>query len=334
MIFVTGGTGFLGRHLIATLCRAGCEIRVLTRDPSRHPWLRRYPRLEVIQGDLLDRDLLIRASEGCRYVIHAGGLFRFWGDERQFMETNATGTENMLAAVTGSDIERFVHISSVAVIGQPAPNRIIDESHPPQPSDPYQRSKLQGEKIALRYHEQHNVPVVILRPGAFYGPLGEYAFNRLFFKDPMRGIIMQVDGGHYITFPAYIGDVARGILNSLEHARPGDIYHLCGDWLTHKEAFDIVCQEAGLRWPRPPIPGWLGINTALFMEFVARFTRQEPFWPINMRSYVYNNWRVSSEKARRELGFEPISFREGARRTIAWYRSGKPDDLPELECRQ
>jgi nucleoside-diphosphate-sugar epimerase len=61
-------------------------------------------------------------------------------------------------------------------------------------------------------------------------------------------------------------------------------------------------------------------------------TRTEPFWPMNLRSYVYNNWRVSSDKARRELGFQPTSFREGARRTIAWYRAGMPDDIDETRC--
>jgi nucleoside-diphosphate-sugar epimerase len=148
----------------------------------------------------------------------------------------------------------------------------------------------------------------------------------------MRGIIMQIDRGRYIIFPAYIGDVAQGVILALDRGRDGEIYNICGDWISHRDAFSIVIEEARLRWPRLPIPGWLGINTARVMTALAPLVRREPFWPINLRSYVYNYWRVSNQKARQELGFMPTDFREGARRTIAWYRSGKPDHIPELDC--
>ncbi|MFW5709071.1 MAG: NAD-dependent epimerase/dehydratase family protein [Chloroflexota bacterium] len=332
MIFVTGGTGFLGRHLIPGLCRAGHSVRVLTREPQMHTWLNRYTNVEVVKGDLVDLEALMAAVEGCRYVIHAGGMFRFWGDEAAFMATNALGTANILKAAVKHDIERFIHVSSVAVIGEPDPQHVIGETYLPKPVDAYQRSKLEGEALVCDAHERHGLPTIILRPGAFYGPLGNYGFNRLFFRDPMRGIIMQVNGGRYIIFPAYISDVVSGILLSLSRGEIGEIYNICGDWISHREAFDIICDEANLYWPRATIPGWLGIGTSRVLEFIARFTGREPFWPINLRSYVYNNWRVSNEKARRELGFEPIAFRDGARRTIDWYRAGRPEEIPEIVC--
>jgi nucleoside-diphosphate-sugar epimerase len=254
------------------------------------------------------------------------------GDENVFYDTNTRGTKHVLDAALKAQVERVIHISTAAVIGEPDSDKIVDETHQPRPADTYQRSKLQAEQLALRYYSDHHLPVVILRPGAYYGPMGEYAFNRLFFKDPMRGIIMQVSGGRYIIFPAYIADVAQGVVRALERGRTGEIYNICGDWITHREAFDTVCAEAKLSWPRLPIPGWLGIATARVLEVISALTHREPFWPINLRSYVYNNWRVSSEKARHELGFEPTDFRQGARTTIAWYRAGKPDDLPELYC--
>jgi nucleoside-diphosphate-sugar epimerase len=330
MIFVTGGTGFLGRHLIATLCRAGHPLKVLTRYPEKNRWLQDYPSVEVIPGDLREKAKLIQAMDGCQHVVHAGGVFRFWGNAQHFIENNTVGTQNMLDAAAQVGVERFIDISTVAVVGQPDPTNIIDETYPPQPVEPYQRSKYAAEKLALRYYHERNVPVVILRPGAYYGPLGEYGFNRLFFRDPMRGIIMQLSGGKHIIFPAYIIDVAQGILQALEKARVGEIYNITGDWISHKEVFDIVCEEADLRFPRTRIPGWMGITASRLLELLAVVTRREPFWPINMRSYVYNDWRVSNEKARCDLGFAPTSFRDGARRTIAWYRAGKPQDIPEI----
>ncbi len=332
MIFLTGGTGFLGRHLVPLLCRAGFQTKILTRHPEQNPWLQRYPQVEVIHGDLQDAEILMKAVEGCQYVIHAGGMFRFWGNEENFRVTNAQGTENVLEAALKAKVERLVHISTVAVVGHPDPSGIVDETHPAHPADAYQRSKWQAEQIAMRYCSEQGLPVIVLRPGAYYGPLGQYAFNRLFFKDPMRGIIMQVDGGRHIIFPAYIDDVAQGVMLALDKGRVGEVYNICGDWIQHRDAFDIVCQEANIHWPRLPIPGWLGIFTARVLEAFSAVTRTEPFWPMNLHSYVYNNWRVSTEKARRELGFRPIDFREGARRTIAWYKAGQPEDLPELDC--
>lgn len=333
MIFLTGGTGFLGRHLVPELCRSGISVRVLTRNPSANQWLSRYDNTEVVAGDLTDEKVIAKAIQGCDNVIHAGGIFRFWGDERAFANTNYQGTRNVLKAAMSSGVKRFIHISTVAVIGQPDPDRLVDETHPVHPADAYQRSKWLAEQTVMAHFSEFGLPVVVLRPGAYYGPMGSYAFNRLFFTDPMRGIVMQVDGGRHIIFPAYISDVVQGVMKAMGIGRVGEVYNICGDWISHREAFDIVCAEAGLRWPRLPIPGWLGINTARLLEVFAAITGSEPFWPLNLRSYVYNNWRVSTEKARRELGFVPTDFREGAKRTIAWYRAGQPEELPELECK-
>lgn len=307
-------------------------MRVLTRHPDDHTWLRRYPNVQAVRGDVLDADSVHQAARGCHYVIHAAGYFRFWGAEADFDRTNVGGTQNVMAAALEAGVTRVVHISTVAVIGNPRRDQPIDETHPACPADPYQRSKLRAETLALDFHRQRGLPVIVLRPGAFYGPMGHYAFNRLFFTDPMRGIIMQVDGGRYLIFPVYIGDVAQSAIQAFDRGRVGEVYNICGDPISHREAFDIVCEEARLRWPRLTIPGWLGVNTARVMEAISRVTRREPFWPMNLRSYVYNDWRVSSDKAKRELGFAPTSFREGARRTIAWYRAGQPDHLPELDC--
>ncbi len=332
MIFVTGGTGFLGRHLVASLCRVGYSIRVLTRQPQEHQWLKQYPNVTVIHGDLQESDVVKAGIDGCRYVIHAGGLFRFWGDEADFEATNVRGTETVLNHAVQAGVERIIHISTIALVGNPAPDAIIDEDYEPQPADPYQRSKRKGEQVALQKFREDKAPVIILRPGAFYGPLGGYAFNRLFFQDALRGLLVHLDGGNYITFPAYIMDVVQGILLALQKGRIGEIYNICGECPSHKEVFQIIREEANLWYPNIYIPGKLVIGFAGFLTALSKLTRQEPFYPLNSRSVILNNWRVSSEKAKRELGFEPTSFDFGARRTVQWYLNGKPDTIPEIEC--
>jgi dihydroflavonol-4-reductase len=331
MIFVTGGTGFLGRHMVPALHGAGYSLRVLTREPQ--PWLRAYPRVEVIQGDLTQVETYQRALQGCQYVVHAGGKFRMWGDTQSFLDNNVLGTALLLSAVRDMPLERFVYVSTIAVLGSPDPDHIVDESYPPHPMDPYQRSKLIAESMALRSQRDEGLPVIVLRPGAYYGPLGHYAFNRLFFKDPMRGLIMQVDAGRHIIFPVYIEDVAQSVILALHAGQVGEVYNICGDWLSHKRAFDIICDEAGIHWPRVPMPGWLDLPVAQVLEAVSNLIGFEPFWPLNMlRSYVHNNWRVSHDRAQQELGFEPTDFRIGARHTIKWYRAGAPVSWTRLRC--
>ena len=331
MIFVTGGTGFLGCHLVPALCKAGYPLRILTRTPQRHSWLKSYPRVDVVQGDIRTGEGL-EALDGCTHVVHAAGLFSMWQLAGDFEATNVLGTQHLLQAAVGYDIERFVHISTIAVIGTPQVGRIIDEQHPPRPSDKYQLTKLHAEYLVRDYGHSTDLETVILRPGAFYGPLGDYAFNRLFFRDPMRGLIVEPDGGHYLTFPAYIGDVARSVVKAITQGKDGAIYNICGASIAHKEVYDIVCEIAELSYPRVYLPNILGITGAALLTMLSRVTRSEPFYPLGLRSYVFNDWWVSTEKAQAELGFMPTDFRAGAARTIAWYRAGRPTWLPELRC--
>jgi len=332
MIFITGGTGFLGRHLLAALCRQGQRVRVLTRRPEQHGWLAKYPNVDVVAGDLRLEADLSAALQGCDAVIHAAALFSMWGAEHEFMATNVEGTRHLIEGAERAGVKRFVYVSTIAVVGEPSEGLLIDEDHPTRPVDAYQRSKLQAEQVIRQAHERGVLDAVIVRPGAFYGPMGDYAFNRLFFTDPMRGIIMQMDGGRYVIFPTYIGDVVQGLLKALAHGRSGETYNICGECLTHRQAFDLICREAGLRYPRLNIPKFIGLNFSRVLEAFSRLTQREPFYPYNLRSYVFNDWRVTTAKAERELGFVPTPFAEGVARTVAWYRAGRPDDWPDVRC--
>lgn len=318
-VFVTGGTGHLGHSLLPLLISSGYRVRALTRRPHSHPWLHDLG-VEVIAGDVENEALIYEAIQGCQHVVHAAGLFSFWGKQQQFERTNVLGSANVMTAALRSGIEKFIHISTVVVVGSPLPGRIVDETHPTAPVDPYQRSKLKGEQLALKHYREHGLPVVVLRPGAFYGPHSRYAFNRLFIEDPLKGIRIQVHGGKRITFPVYIGDVATGIRSALLKGNSGEVYNLCGETLTHREANRIVSEEANISKFRFNVPGWSMVALAHAWTALSEYTRVEPYYPLNMRSYVFNNWRVTSEKAARELDFKPISFREGVRCTLKWYR--------------
>ncbi|RMG92947.1 MAG: NAD-dependent epimerase/dehydratase family protein [Chloroflexi bacterium] len=319
MILITGATGFLGHNLVPMLLDAGYKVRALVRHSSDTGFLRELGVELVYANDICDAPVVTRACEGCRAVVHAAGLFRFWGHTNEFWQTNVGGTATILAAAEKAGVQRFVHISTIAVVGRTPRTRPIDETTPCFPQEPYQRTKFEGEQLALSYYRERGLPVIVLRPGAFYGPWGRYAFNRLFFEEPLRGWRIKVDNGRHITFPVFVPDVAQGIIRALDKGRPGEIYNICGHSLTHNEINAIVSDLAGIGHWRINIPRQLVLALARTWTAVSRFTGQEPFYPINMAPYVFQDWHVSITKAQQELGFEPTPFAIGARATLEWY---------------
>lgn len=317
-ILVTGATGFLGHTLCPYLVERGHRVRALVRASSAWGFL---PPLgvELAWGDVREAEAIRAATEGCWAVVHAAGKFRFWGPSEDFYAVNLDGTRNALEAARQAKVERFIYISTVAVVGAPRADVVIDEAYPPTPRDDYQRSKLAAEQLTLRYHQEHGLPALVLRPGAFYGPGGRYAFNRLFFEDPLKGLQLQVHGGRHINFPAYIGDVAQGVDLALARGQSGEMYNISGRSLSHKEANDTVDRLLGYHIPRLNAPAWAMLALARVWTWLSRHTGREPYYPINMAPYVFYDWEVSSEKARRELGFVPTPFEDGARETLAWY---------------
>ncbi|HSH02019.1 MAG TPA: NAD-dependent epimerase/dehydratase family protein [Anaerolineae bacterium] len=320
MILITGATGFLGHNMIPQLKEAGYSLRALVRPTSDVSFLQEQGVELAYADDISDIEAVTEACKGCDYVIHAAALFRFWGDLPTFWQTNVGGTAAALEAAARAGVKRFVLISTIAVVGKPLPERLVDEEHPCNPQDFYQRTKLEAEQLALAYHRDRGVPVVVIRPGAFYGPWGNYAFNRLFFEEPLRGWRIKVNQARHITFPVYIEDVAQGVILALTRGRLGEVYNICGQSLDHQTVNTLINDMAGISQWRLNVPTNAVVALAWVWTMLSRFTGREPFYPIDLAPYVFQDWRVSTAKAERELGFKPTSFVKGAQATIDWYR--------------
>jgi dihydroflavonol-4-reductase len=336
-VLVTGATGFLGHTLCPYLVERGYRLRALVRPSSDYEFLRPLG-VELAWGDVRDLQTVHQVIEGCQAIVHAAGKFRFWGPREDFFAVNLTGTRNVLEAALRQaqdgalrhslrsqdgaqqvGVERFIYVSTIAVIGVPHRGVVIDEEYLPAPHDDYQRSKLAAEQLVLRYHQEHGLPTLVLRLGAFYGPGSRYAFNRLFFEDPLKGLALRVHRGRRISFPVYIRDVVQGIDLALKRGRPGEVYNVSGRSLSHQQIDDVVSRLLGYDIHRLNVPGWAMIALARVWTRLSNYTGREPYYPINLAPYVFCDWEVSSEKARRELGFVPTPFEKGARATLAWY---------------
>jgi dihydroflavonol-4-reductase len=293
---------------------------MLVRSTSDVSWLP-DEHVQVLVGDVANGNDLRDGMVGCRYVVHAAAHFRFWGDEELFKLVNYEGTKNIVRTAKEIGVERFIYVSSIAVVGKPEPGEIIDEDAICRPQSPYQRTKYKTEQWVLEKARRGELPAVILRPGAFYGPGRRYGFNRLFLIEAMKGWRVKVQGGKRLIFPAYVPDVADAVVNTLTAGRIGEIYNICDRPYSHNQVNEIASRILGISVWRLNVPKAIMLALAWLMELVAKFSHREPFYPLNLRHYVFNDWNVSNQKAAAELGFSPTPIEEGLTETAAWLRT-------------
>lgn len=169
-------------------------------------------------------------------------------------------------------------------------------------------------------YQPARLSAVVLRPGAFFGPWGRYAFNRLFFEDPPRRLLIQVHWGRRLTFPVFVHDVARVIVAALKSGRPGEVCTFAGDSPTHRQVSAVVSRLAGFPAWRLKVQTGLMLALAGWLNWRAERTGRKPYYPLNLAWYVFHDWQVSSAKTWAEFGFVPTPFEEGARQTLDRYR--------------
>lgn len=178
-IFVTGGGGFIGSHLVDKLVRKGIDVRVFVRYNSRNDWgmidslpLKIKKAVDVYQGDLKDPWSVKKALEGCNVVFHLGALIAIpysYMNPIDFVQTNVLGTAYLLRACLDTGIERFIHTSTSEVYGT-AQYVPIDEAHPLTAQSPYSATKIAADKLVESFYRTYKLPTVTVRPFNTYGP--------------------------------------------------------------------------------------------------------------------------------------------------------------------
>ncbi len=166
---VTGGTGFIGSHLIDELLEQGYDVKVLRRDTSNTQFLEQK-KLNAIVGDLTDMQSLVRASQDVDVVFHVAALPQDWGPKKMFFQVNYHGTKNLLDACVANKVSRFVFMSSAAVYGFPRTEQIINEDYKKNPTAKYGESKLCAEELLREYGTKHSLMVTAVRSPLVTGP--------------------------------------------------------------------------------------------------------------------------------------------------------------------
>jgi dihydroflavonol-4-reductase len=316
-VLVTGGTGFLGSHLVeALLEEPGAEVFALVRDPARPRWLEGRSRVRFLVGDLRDIPAL---PDGLSAVFHAAASTKTLRSSAYYT-VNRDGTTNLLRALQGlSGRPRFVHLSSLAAAGPSTLERGVREDDPPRPLSHYGESKLQAEREVLKRRDRF--PVVILRPGAIYGPRDEDFLE--YFRWIKRGFQPRI-GRRQLLSLVHVRDVVRAaLLAGRSDIGSGEIFHIADPVPYGWD--DIGRIAAGLLGKRPVkvrLPLWTAYLASAASEGLGRLLGRDKglMNRDKVRLARPAGWVADVDKARRVLGFEArVPLEQGLAETIGWY---------------
>jgi UDP-glucose 4-epimerase len=246
-VLVTGGLGFIGRHLVEALSREGADVTILDISDGTGP--SSEGRASLLRSDIRDPADIGRAASGADLVFHvagnASGTISVL-DPRLDFETNALGTFNVANAASRAGVGRLVYVSSASVYGRPE-RFPIDEEHPTRPFVPYGASKLAGELASLSFFDATGLPVVVARPFCVYGP-GE---------DPKRSL---VEPSRYLRWHLnqrpiqvvgdidrktrdfiHVSDLVAGLLVLAAAGAPGEIYNVgSGEEVSMRQLAEVI----------------------------------------------------------------------------------------------
>jgi dihydroflavonol-4-reductase len=320
-ILVTGATGFVGSHIARQLVAVGHSVRVLVRPASNLQALE-GTAVEPVEGDLRDAASLGRAVQSVQRVYHVAADYRLWTkNPAEMYESNVEGTRRLLEVAHRAGVERIVYTSTVATIAVPRYGALPNEETLATLDEMighYKRSKFLAEQVALDATKS-GVPVIIVNPTAPVGP-GDWK------PTPTGRIILDFLKG---KMPAYVDtglnvapveDVAGGHLLAAEKGRAGQRYILGGRNMTLKQILDALAAITGRSAPRIQLPHAVALMAGYADEVFSRVMGREPQIPVDGVKMSRHKMFIESDKAQRELGYQPTKVEAALERAVRWYQ--------------
>jgi dihydroflavonol-4-reductase len=321
LTFVTGATGFVGSHVARLLLQRGDRVRILARNSSRKANVEGLG-CEIVIGDLRDANSLQRCIQGCRKVYHVAADYRLWARNPQdIYDNNVGGTRNLLSACCEAGVEKVVYTSTVGTIGMRKDGLPADEDSPVKLDDMighYKRSKFMAEQVAHEFAAS-GLPLVVVNPTT---PIGAGDIK----PTPTGKIILDFIRGR---MPAYVDtglnmvgveDVALGHILAEDKGKIGERYILGGENWSLVEILETLARVSGRHTRRVPIP-WIIALLAAYMDQLVMGTilRREPFIPLEGVRMARYKMYVSSEKARKELGYNPRPVEQALLEAVEYF---------------
>jgi nucleoside-diphosphate-sugar epimerase len=321
VILVTGGTGFIGRHLVDALIQTGTPVRVMVREQSKAAIL--PAEAEIARGDLRDDSAIAAAVTGVRAVVHlAAQLDTTAGVDRDVMAAvNASGTTALVKAASQAAVEHVVYMSSAGVYGSRATRDPLTEEHEPQPGTPYERTKLAGEEAVRR----GTASWTVLRPSGVFGAGRPH--TTAFLRSVASRRVWLYSGPDTLLNPAYVKDVVAAIMFSLDHPDARcQVINLGGPRIvSHRELVGVAAAALGRRVHQVGIPHSVRYVGAALGGLACDVLRRPVPTRLSELKWKVINRGPSCEKARR-LGISMTPLEDAMRETVS---RSRPEELRE-----
>ncbi|MEP6711487.1 MAG: NAD-dependent epimerase/dehydratase family protein [Ferruginibacter sp.] len=327
-ILITGASGYLGNKLANKLADLGNEVHALVRPSSSEEFLR-HPNITVFKGDILNKESLMAAMNGCIQVYHTAAKVGVWAkDPSDFYDVNVEGTRHVLDAALESGVEKTVFTSSSGVIG-PTLNKPLEENDPRLIDFviDYDLSKKKAEDVVVNYVKE-GMNVVIVSPSKVYGPgnvshsLTANAIINTFLK---KRITFIPSPGNFSVCFAFADDVVNGHILAMERGRSGEKYILGGINISYYDFFHRIrtlahCNAYIIKLSKGTIKTWAGLQKLTYkvLGVPIRFT-------VKSVDHVFCNYTFSSRKAIQDLNYCITPLDEALQKTIIFLKNNNYD---------
>ena len=310
--FVTGGSGFVGRNLLAALVGRGDTVVALARSLAAMQTVRELGA-EPQAGDLVDVAAMSAGMAGAEVVYHCAAKVEDWGDPAEFQRINVEGTAHVIEAARAAGVRRLVHVSTEAVLADGTPIHDADETRPraARPIGLYPSSKAQAEAVALA-GSRDGLDVVVVRPRFIWGK-GDTAILPKIVEVMRKGQFAWIGGGRFLTSTCHVRNVCEGMLLAAERGNGGEIYFLTdGAPVEFRGFISAMAATQGVEAGTRVAPRGLIYAFAAASEFAWRTFRLKGRPMVSRTAVILTGElvTVNDAKARRELGYVGLVTRE------------------------
>ncbi len=317
-IFITGGSGFLGRHFLQKAKAAGFQFYVLTRERSRIEKLRNSSIVEVLQGDLTDIEKFNMQLSQCAYFIHMAGEK---SDEGKMHATNVGSLKIILNVLKSFPQIRFMHMSSTGVYGiWNQPEVMLTEDLPCYPENLYERTKLEAEEVILSFSKTHDFRYVILRPSNVFGENDESKKLLTLMQTIKKGIFFEVDSLCMVNY-VYVNYVIEVVLAVLKKDLFNNEIYNVNTPISLTKFTGLIKDELGIIKSNHRLPNWFILVIANLSELLPNRLRI-----IDKVKYaaLTNKKIYPSDKLETVLNIDGVSsLREGIKKLVDYYKRNK-----------
>ncbi|MEX0610452.1 MAG: NAD-dependent epimerase/dehydratase family protein [Balneolaceae bacterium] len=316
--FVTGGTGFIGSHLVEALIKSEkySEVRCLVRNEPK--WISGLEYIKI-SGDLDNFNALSKGLEGADVLFHIAAIVKA-PSKKEFTYANVDATETLVRIAQKKSVKNMVILSSLAAAG-PSSGTPVTEKDAMHPVSMYGKSKKEMEERVRKITDE-SCSIKIIRPPAVYGPREDQIYS--FFQAFSKGICPIVgDGNNPRLSMVYVDDLVDGILKAAQKTDTGiHTFFITGEGIhTWNQIRAITGKVMGKKAIPIKIKPQLVKKAAGVIEGVASLFGKYPVINKEKANELILEWTCSGEKARKELDFHPqVSLAEGISRTIHWYK--------------